>query len=247
MARKPPDHWDAKPLKPISYGPFARFHDYWAGVFDGRAGIPQVPVPMPDPLDPSLGATPFIDIRTHHYHDRSERERRRMLATTSDLRKQRTSLDHKIAAGEEALAMAQKKLEELPEQAPPDRLATRNAVEQNAPESLIRSRRQREHAAERRPLVDAERQAADQLRADRIRRGEIDGEIRVRHLIAASRVRQLRSHMLRRIGTYKRRLQRSHPAGPAVLPLLDLVMPGLPDWVEQPDPVLGAAGDGTGG
>jgi hypothetical protein len=222
---------DPGPLKPIRYGPAARLADRWAGRVDGKAGIPPVPAELPDRPDPSLGATPYVDVRVQHFHDQAEREHRHGIHALEASYTRLAELDRRIAHAREVATELGLRLDEIPVQAPPDVMKARNGVEQHAPEELIRARRQREHTAVRNKIAAEQRQARAILRDLEAERDQLARAVDVAHRIITSRVRQLHRHTLRRIGTYRRRLQRSHAAGPAVLPLFDMSLPGLPGWV----------------
>jgi hypothetical protein len=117
--------------------------------------------------------------------------------------------------------------------ATPDKavLTRRNAVEQHADEALVRDRRQREHNAERGKLLAEERRAVEAVDALRVQERRLAELIAIREQILDIRVRQLHQHTLRRCGTYKRHLVHKHPDGAAVIPLLDLGLPTLPEWL----------------
>ncbi len=233
MPRQSSTSWDVKPHKPIRYGPFTRLADRWAGRNDGKAGIPPVPAEPPEVPDPALGKTPYLDIRTQHFRDRSERERRHVVKALEEPFTRRRELDRKIKNAEETLAELQERLGKVPETAPEDQIKSRNVVEQNASEELIRARRQREHTARRSQLVAKEEQLSATRQNYLVQRDQVDEVIGVQCLILDSRVNQLHRHTLRRVGTYLRRLQRKHPAGAAVLPYLNLALPALPEWLSS--------------
>ncbi len=219
--------WDAKPRKPIFYGPFARLADRWAGARDGRAGIPALP------HETSAAITPYLEIRRRHFLDRAEGERRHHEHDVASLHHRLKALQARTAAADEAAAEAGKFLGEMPETPSETFLTTRNAVEQHADEALVRSRRRREHDTARGVRVADDRrarQAAAALRADEAQLGE---EIAAKERMLACRVRQLHEHTLRRCGTYKRRLVHKHPDGTALIPCLDLALPSLPGWLDD--------------
>jgi hypothetical protein len=234
MARRASTDWDPRPHKPIFYGPVARWSDRWAGSADGKAGIPAVPAELPAATDKSLGVTPYLEIRKRHFLDRSERERRYAIKDLRESYQRLKALSQEIVGAEDRLCDLRKRLENMPEQAPSEVLTTRNAVERNASDELIRTRRRREHTAERNKIINVEQQEARALHALRVEEARLAELISVRHRLLASRVTQLHQHTLRRCGTYRRWLQRKHPAGPTVMPLLDLALPTLPNWLPDP-------------
>jgi hypothetical protein len=215
---------------------FARLSDRWAGRKDGKFGMPVVPEPLPAAPDPSLGVTPYLEIRNRHYLDRAARERRRMEIDVAPARQRLGELRRQIASADAKVTEIQKRLEGIPEVPDENVLSSRNVVEQHAHAALVRARRQREHSAERGKVVLEERRALDAARALRIEEGRLEESIIIRWRILDCRVRQLHQHTLRRCATYKRLLVQKHPDGPAVIPLLDLFMPALPEWIERGPP-----------
>ncbi len=188
--------WDAKPRKPIFYGPFARLADRWAGAQDGRAGIPVLP-------EDSLAViTLYLEIRDRHFLDRAEGERRRHEHDVESLHNQFRALQARIVAADQAAADAGKRLEQIPETPPETLFTTRNAVGQHTDEALIRSRRLRDHHTARGLLVADEcqcHQAAAWLRADAAQPSEV---IAAKERMLACRVGQLHEYTLRRCATY---------------------------------------------
>jgi hypothetical protein len=174
-----------------------------------------------------------MDIRGRSFLDRAESERQRTMEELAEPRQRLEVVSRELAAGDEQLAETRKRLDSFPGM--PDRagLTRRNAVEQHAHEALIRDRRQREHEAVRSRLQAEERQAAESVRRLRAEEARLAKLIQGRQQILDSRVRQLHQHTLRRCRTYQRYLIHKHPAGAAVIPLLNLGQPSLPDWLEH--------------
>ena len=151
-----------------------------------------------------------------------------MLTDLADIYRMQAEVAEQVAAAEKQAIAARKLLESMPE-GPPEP-TRRNAVEQQAPESLIRARRRREFEAECARLVALDQQAVESARELRVREAQLSETIAARERILDSRVRQLLHHSLRRCGTYMRHMVH-HPDGTAVIPYLDLAMPSLPDWI----------------
>jgi hypothetical protein len=230
MTRKPPPASDGGPSKPVSYGPLARLSDRWAARRDGHAGVPPVH-PGADPIDRRLGLTPYLEIRNRHFLDWAERERHRMLTDLDGTYRRRAEVRQEIVGADERAAAIRKLLDSMPDD-PPDPVR-RNAIEQHAPEELIRARRRREWDDERSKLARADQEAAKRAHQLRVEEARLSETIAASERVLSSRVRQLHAHSLRRCGTYKRHIVHHHPDGTAVLPYLDLALPSLPDWVES--------------
>ena len=217
-----------KRFRPIIYSPIARISDQLAAWRDGNAGVPALPSTA-DPADRRLGLTPYLEIRNRHFLDRAERERRRMLTDLADIYRMQAEVRQQVAAAEKQAIAARKLLESMP--VGPPEPTNRNAVEQHAPEALVRARRRREFEAECARLVVLDQQAVESARELRVQEAQLSETIAARERILDSRVRQLLQHSLRRCGTYMRHMVRHHPDGTAVIPYLDLAMPSLPDWI----------------
>jgi len=231
MARRLPSPGeDIGPSKPVKYGLLARLSDRWAARRDGGAGVPPIR-PDADPADGRHGLTPYLEIRNRHFLDWAERERRRMLTDLDDTYRARAEIRQQIVGADERAAGFHKLFENMPAD-PPDP-ARRNAIEQHAPEELIRARRRREFEAERSRLGALEHQAAESAREFRVQEARLSETIAARERVLDSRVRQLHAHSLRRCGTYKRHIVHHHPDGSAVIPHLDLALPALPDWMQN--------------
>ncbi len=228
-------HWRFRTApQPLFYGLLARLSDRQAGIKDGRAGLPAVTVGTADALDVGQGVTPYLEMHTRRYRDRAERARRHAVEDTVELRQSQQVLLADIAAGDARVADIRKMLDGVP--ATPDEaaLTRRNALEQAAHDALVRDRRQREHEAARARLVTDEQHAVERVRALRVEEARVAQLIASREQILDCRVRQLHQHTLRRCATYMRLLVRKHPDGPAVIPLLDLGFPTLPEWLAAP-------------
>lgn len=234
--RRAQTDWDTKPHRPIFYGPFARLSDVWAGRRDGKAGLPPLPTPAGEPPQPHHGRTPYLAIRDHHFLDRAERERRHMQADLASAYTELASLDQEIAGAEEKAADLRKRLDDMPEAAPREFLASRNAIEQHADEKLVRARRQREYDAKRATLAAEEQQAVAAVRKLRVRQAAVAESVAARERVLEGRVRQLHEHTWRRCRTYQRRLAHHHPERHTVLPYLELALPALPGWLSSPGP-----------
>jgi hypothetical protein len=239
MARRlPPPASDGEPSRPVRYGPLARLSDRWAARRDGNSGVPPVR-PGADPTDRRLGLTPYLEIRNRHFLDWAEREHRRMLTDLDGAYRTRAEVHQQIAGADERAATIRKVLDSMPKE-PPDPVR-RNAIEQHAPEELVRARRRREFEAEYAEVVAQDQQAVKVAQDFRVQEAQLSETIAARERVLDSRVRQLHAHSLRRCATYKRHIVHHHPDGNAVLPYLDLALPDLPDWIQG----LGSAGTQT--
>lgn len=239
MARRsPPPGSDGEPSRPIRYGLLARLSDRWAARRDGNNGVPPVR-PGTDPTDRQRGLTPYLEIRNRHFLDWAERDHRRMLTDLDDTFRTRAEVRQQIEGADERAAAIRKVLDSMAKE--PADPVRRNAIEQHAPEELVRARRRREFDAEQARVVALDQQAAEEARELRVQEAKLSETIAARKRVLKSRVRQLHAHSLRRCGTYQRHIVHHHPDGNAVLPYLDGALPELPDWAET----LGSDGDGA--
>lgn len=224
--------WASRPRRAIPYGPIARIADGRAGTEDGRAGQPAVPSD-PDTA-PHLrgGATPYQESLNRHFLDRAEHERLRADIDIVPISEQLRVAGVKAAAADEKVADVRKRLDAFPETPDDTVLKRRNVLEENAPEELVRARRQRKYAEARARLLAEEQQAIEEGRGLRVEEGRLAEAIDARERIASTRVRRLHEHTRRRCATYQRRLVHKHPEGPAVIPVLELALPSLPAWVQ---------------
>lgn len=229
MARRSPPPSSDEPSRPVRYGPLARLSDRWAARRDGNAGVPPVH-PDADPTDRRHGLTPYLEIRNRHFEDWAERERRRMLTDLHGTYETRAEVRQQIVGADERAASIRKLLDSMPETHPDP--VRRNAIEQHAPEELVRARRRREFEREHSEMVKLDQQAAEAARGFRVQEARLSETIAARERVLNSRVRQLHAHSLRRCGTYKRHIVHHHPDGTAVIPYLDLALPALPKWVD---------------
>jgi hypothetical protein len=228
MARKSLLAADGGPLGALPYGLRARLTDAWAGRRDGRAGVPPLPA-AGDPAGTRHGITPYLEIRNRHFLDCAERERQRMLTDLEETYRAFEEVRQEIAAAEEHADATGAHRKSLPD-APAD-LSRRNMLEKEAPEELVRARRQREHDAKRAGLAAQEQQARQAVGGLHKREASLSRAITTRERLFDSRVRQLLQHSRQRCGTYLRHLAHHHPDGSAVIHYLDLALPDLPkDW-----------------
>lgn len=220
-----------RPHKAITYGLIARAADCLAGAADGRAGQPVVPSD-PDTAPLQGGVTPYLEMLNRHFGDRAERERLQADIAIAPLSQERERVRALAGAADEKVTESRKRLDAFGETPDAAALNKRNVLEQNADELLVRTRRQREHAAGRARLLAQEQQALDEARRLRVEEGRLTEAIAARERIASTRVRRLHAHTLRRCATYLRHLVHKHPDGPAVIPVLELALPSLPTWVQ---------------
>ena len=154
-----------------------------------------------------------------------------MLTDLDGTYRMRAEVRQQIVGADERATAVRKLLDSWPEEHPDP--VRRNAIEQHAPEELVRARRRREFEAERSQVVVLEEQAVDRAREFRVQEARLSETIAARERVLNSRVRQLHAHSLRRCGTYKHHIVHHHPDGAAVLPYLDLALPALPDWAQS--------------
>lgn len=220
------------PAKPVRYGPIARISDRRAGTTDGRAGHPTVPADLDTAPPLRGGVTPYQETLNRTFLDRAERERLQANIDIAPISEQREHVRAQIAAADEEVAECRKRLDAVPETPDDTVLNRRNVLERDAAETLVRTRRQREYAADRARLLAEEQQTVDKARGLRTEEARLTEAIAARERIASVRVRRLHEHTRRRCATYLRHLVHHHPDGPAVIPVLELALPSLPAWVQ---------------
>jgi hypothetical protein len=232
-----------EPPGPMPYGIRARLADIWSAWRDGHAVVPPIPAPgaSPVPTVVNHGITPYMEVRNRHFLDWAERERRRMHTELTDVYQQRAEIRAKAAGAERKAEALQRIAANLP--AEPLDLLRRNVVEQNAPEALIRARRQREFELKRAEALAPFHQAAEMVTTLQEQAAGLDARITARQEILYTQIRQLHQHALLRCGIYMQHIVHYHPEGSAVIPYLKLALPELPEWV----PVVPAEGAGANG
>lgn len=221
-----------RPHRPVRYGLIAWSADCWAGATDGRAGHPTGPSELDTAPRLRGGVTPYQEALNRAFLDRAERERLQADIDETPISEQRERVRAQIAAADEKVAEIRKRLDAFPETPDDTVLNRRNALEQDAAELLIRTRRHREYAAARARLLAEEQQAVDEARRLRVEESRLSEAIAARERIASTRVRRLHEHTRRRCATYERHLVHHHPDGSAVIPALELALPSLPAWVQ---------------
>lgn len=224
--------WAAGPERPIPYGICARLADRWAGRRDGRAGVPAAVGAADHPAD---GVSPYQAALARKFLDGAERERLAADIRTAASREQLEAIRGALAAATSAWEAAVARLGETPESAPADELRRRGVLEKDADDALVATRRRREWTRRREPLVAEARRTASDVQLHRVREATVAGTIAVQERIAATRVRRLREHTLRRCSTYERQLVLHHPDGASLLPLVHRGRPALPAWARDPD------------
>jgi hypothetical protein len=245
-ARRTPDARGAKPYKPAFYGPVARLADRWVGRADGKAGIPALSPESMEIAGAPTVTTPYMEIIRRSFLDRCEYERLRMLGDLQPVYRELAALRQRIAGAGENLAIIRKHLDQIPEVPDEAVLAYRHPAERHAVETLVRTRRQREHHARRAAAQAQERQATaivHELRAQEARLTETIGNSEE---ILAARIRQLHEHSLRRCATYLHHLVHRHPHGAALTGFLNLNVPALPGWLQYPGAYARATGYQSG-
>jgi hypothetical protein len=236
--------------RPVPYWIQTRYLDRHAGKVDGRgnvlaAHLPAAPNgtrPIPAlrnagdaPGSGTISLTPYLGAISNRYGEQAEMVHVRADADVEPSLRALIAIDHRIVVAHDALAAVRAELSGVPERAPEDVLLVRSVLEQahGICEELVRARNQRSWDARRGEIVHRERDAAGVLHALRQQRADLIAAITVRRRIAATRVRRLLEHALRRHRTYERQLVRRHRDGPALLPLIAVARPVLPEWVER--------------
>ena len=230
--QKKRDAWEAKPQRPIPYGPLARFTDWRVGRGDAKAGLVQLPKVPPEGLAVPL-TTPYLEQLIESQRGAAEEENKQALRDAKEDMKRALALTVEAAQALERSNEIERELAAMPETPPAAVLERRNAVEQHADELLIRARRAREYAAVRNK-AKGERRRAEGARGVRlVELARVNGAVSVRRLALHVRVRRLWAYAMTRRAAYLRHLCRHHPDGAALLPYFDRSAPELPGWLED--------------
>lgn len=232
MAQKQHDVWDAKPSKPVRYGPFDRFADWRHGRGDGKSGRPQLPSVSPQDLAMGL-TTPYIARLRNGFRSAAEAENGRATQDIQHYVTRSLELDALAQQHLERSNACQKELDSLPEIPPEALLSRRNAAEQHADDTLIRTRRSREYTAARDKVKVAKLRAEEALNQCLAEQAGVKGAIAVRRLALHVRVRMLHAHTLMRRDAYLGHLTNHHPDGAALIGYFSLSPVDLPDWLES--------------
>jgi ABC transport system ATP-binding/permease protein len=217
-------------MKPIRYRIADRIADWYHGLRDGWAGIPDrdtaaqyITTPHRESLI-RLAKEVFEHERFSYEQARGEAPRRIVAATArlDQLHAHQTEVERQLTEASKPLTAAEE--------------TWRRVGDVDQPERVVIQRRRTEHrrrANAVRRTLDSILDETGQVKAERARATEID-ERALRD--ATSRVLAFHAHIHRRLDCYLRRLVRSHPDGAWASTYL-IVPSFLPGWVGQvPDP-----------
>lgn len=212
-------------MKPIRYGPLARFADWYHGWRDGWAEIPS-----PEPSRSRPVTTPHRDALIRRAQDafehvrlRHEADRARLLARQAMASARRTYTLDRAARAEERLRAVATPLSV-------EERTRRRVGEDRRDGRIVVLRRLREQDR----LVRAARTAVQRVQAEL---AQLDGEIAATSeeaaqqlKAAAAQVRRIHEHTHRRLASYRRRLVRTHSNGAWVNDVLGSPSPEIPGW-----------------
>ena len=219
------------------YTPARRFADWHRARADGRAGLPGLEPGRPP-------GTPTLEELAQDFLARSHRERLRLDVELTPLLESEAGLVARIEQTEIAATRAAERLADWPALLADDQLALRRGGEARTADDVVRSRRAREYAALRRPVLEEVERLRRTVAAAHEELARVRAAVRAREIVGATRVRRLHAQAMRRISAYERHLVRHHPAGDRVGPLLAAQHPRIPGWVfaaEDPSVLPGEA------
>jgi ABC transport system ATP-binding/permease protein len=238
-----------KPLKasvrPILYGPFARYADWYHGWRDGRAGIPGRPKPGIEP--PRKLGEPRRIVTTAHREALIRcaqggftKEKERLERSKADAEDRIAAILVKRDQARDALSRAEDALAAVVEPLPPEERLSRRLGEEDRPDTVViqrRLREQRRRVAAAQAAVNQARQVLAEIEADS---AATASEIEQHWQIARTRVLRIHVHVHRRLAAYRRRLIRAHSHGAWVNDAMGITQPELPLWgfppPSEPDP-----------
>jgi hypothetical protein len=218
--------WLTRPARPIWYGPVARVADWWAAERDARADLPRLAE------DGTVG-TPRWEELGRGARDRAEREWLRYQVDCADLVVRVAGVTGRIRAARARLRDAADELAATPARLSEAEREIRRAGEARGKTdlSVIRARREREHARVRAPLLARLRQVTAELATLEGQLADLAARVQVRFQVAQTRARRIDEHARRRGAAYMGRLVRRHPQGGRVNAAWKRDWPELPGWV----------------
>ncbi|GAA3300476.1 hypothetical protein Dvina_04255 [Dactylosporangium vinaceum] len=232
--------WTARPAPPVPYRPHQRLADWFHGFRDGHKHLPVV-VADGEPVTDPVVTTPTIAALRHRAADQIEAERLLFLGQRQALAAAEQEAAADLGAARRRLDEATLKLDQSSVPLDDKDLLERRTAEGDRSDALVRQRRLAEHT---KAAAKALREHANASKEhDRLvqQLGELQATLPLLHDVAASRVRRINEHALRRINAYWRQLVLSHPDGPRLNTELAVAGPDLPDWArDRPLPPGGA-------
>ncbi len=221
-----------RPVGPVWYGPFARFADWYHGLRDGLAAIP-------DPASPSR-STPTRDYlarRTadafEHEHLWYERDKVHAAELLAHAEAEAAQTEKRILRMKDALAR-------LPAQPRPEQMRRRGGEWRTDPRIVI-DRRLREHSRSIREAEARVEAAQRDHEASLARCAALRADIDRSTDVARARATRLREHCAQRMAAYRRSLLRHHPEPARAAATLDASAPPLPGWLptaSRPSPTI---------
>jgi hypothetical protein len=234
-ARRRIRSWSSRSGRSISYGPFARFSDWWCAGRDAKR-------PLPDLVQeerPRHGAestadiwhtTPRMVMLAELGRGRMEAEWIKYKAEVHDEQLNLSRARAQRAALDAELALAREELEHAPPQPSEDELSKRVGGERHTDISVVRQRRLSEHARRRHAAKDQALRIAQKVRDQDVEIARLGEPIRVRFEVAQARAAMVDAYVKRRSAAYLTRLIRKHPQGSQLNHLLGAARSELPAW-----------------
>ena len=159
-------------------------------------------------------------------------------ATRGEFRKQLSAAQHRRENAAAILELATARHAELDRELTPDELDRRGLAEldeQKWPNHRVHERRKRTHQLARHQAAEHLREATVELRTAELAVEHAQAALHDRFKLVQAVGWQIVHHFGRREATYLRTLARVHKHGPALVELLELVGPDLPDWLLKTD------------
>jgi len=209
-------------VKPIWYGPLARFGDWYYGWRDGRAGVP----------DRARGhaTTPYREFLIRRAQDAFEHERLRFEASRAQPERAMANANARYEMANAALELAQQRRAEVPSRLASGELNLRRAGETNTAPLVVRSRRTREHHRRVSMLDAAVRSAQREVDRITVELAELRELVVRQRVVARTRVRRIHEYIHRRLAVYRGALVRHHFDGAWANQMMDSLAPELPGW-----------------
>ncbi|MGW0483505.1 hypothetical protein [Nonomuraea sp. NPDC003214] len=181
--------------------------------------------------------TPKIEYLRHLARDQIDHERGAWLARSGALRARLAEARERRQAAEHTARVARLAWVEARTWVPdPDERRLAETIRDGRPGSLVRARRQADHAR-RCAAAETVWAAAESRLAAAVREVEaVTQELARAEAGNRVRVRRIHEFTSRRVAAYLQQLVRTHPHGPELNARLDLLAPELPAWAEEDRP-----------
>jgi hypothetical protein len=159
-------------------------------------------------------------------------------ATRGEFRRQMSAAQHRRENAAAILKLAMARHAELDRELTPEELNRRGLAERDAqewPDHRLHERRRGTHRLARQQAEEHLREATVELRAAELAVEQAQATLDDRFKLVQAVGWQIVHHFGRREAAYLRALARVHKHGPALVELLELAGPELPDWLLKTD------------